>query len=224
MASIITSVKTLVDSSNQSTDYATTSWTPTAIVYFVAVVLTVSSGNPPTPTLSGNGITWSSPITNGTFNGGLHRLTTFSGYNASPSAGALTIGIGGNSCTGCCVQIVSASGLNTTTHFRSSNGASGAASGTLTCGTLSDFSGSVNLGFFACGSGNVTPGTDYTEVNELNMSNPTVSFNTETWTNPTDGVVDASQASATGWRGAAINVNDAIVPTGIPLMFFTRDT
>lgn len=205
MATTITSVKTLVDSTDQSSDYVTTSWTPAAVVHFAAVVLTTSGGTPATPTLSGNGMTWTQ-ITNGTFNGADWRLTTFWGYAASPSAGALTIQTGGTSHTGCLVSIVAATNLNVNNPVRSSNGASGTGT-TYTAGTLSDFSGSANIGFVAT-TVNTTPGTDYTELDERTMATPAAHLEVEWWASPTDGVVDASGGSSV-WRVAAINVNDA---------------
>lgn len=88
--------------------YATGSRTPTANQFSIAAVTNDSaSGTPTTPTLSGNGITWTQLDTYvWDTSGGQARTTVFVAKNgASPSAGAVTADFGGVSQAGCNVIV-----------------------------------------------------------------------------------------------------------------------
>lgn len=101
-------------STANANSYASGSWTPQANrLYLAAVLLTRgSSTDPVTPTVSGNGITWTLPdateannlfAPSGTLR---YRLLLFRGVSgASPSAGATTVDCGGVTHTGCAIIV-----------------------------------------------------------------------------------------------------------------------
>src|SRR5688572_7949276 len=111
------------------TSYATGSRTPTANKYSIATVTNDSaSGTPTTPTLTGNGLTWSQLDTYvWDTASGQARTTVFVAKNgASPSAGAVTADFGGVSQAGCNVTVeeiagdvdVSGTALQTIVQFK----------------------------------------------------------------------------------------------------------
>lgn len=99
-----------VDGGTTST---TASITPTGNDLVIACVAhQVLSGTVATPTLSGNGITWTQVATR-TDTGVLRRITLFRGMVASPTTGAVTIDFGGQSQLRSGWNIVQFSGIDT---------------------------------------------------------------------------------------------------------------
>lgn len=221
MAIVVTSDKTLIDSTDRTGNYTVTSWTPTAgRVFFAGVFLSTTASTPDTPTLVGNGMTWTQ-ITNGTFNGGNWRLTTFWAYDPAPTTGTLIVTLGGSTThTGCMVSIAGcANAFTDGSPIVASNGAGGSTSPATA--TVGAFSGTAMIAFTANGGNAITPGTDFTELSELSMATPASRLQLQWWANPTDGIVDSTFTN-TAWRIAGINVKDAVIAS-IPLMFKTRD-
>jgi hypothetical protein len=88
-------------SSANATSYATSSITPTAGRLVVAGVHHSAGTTPNTPTLSGNGITWTA-LDSQLATGGLRRVTVFYGLTGgSPSSGTVTIDFAGQTQTHC---------------------------------------------------------------------------------------------------------------------------
>lgn len=89
---------------NQSTAYTTASWTPTEGVLYLLGVVNSAAATAATPTVTGNGQTWTQEDTQG-FGGGsdvLHRLTVFRMLSgASPTTGSISIDPGGATQTRC---------------------------------------------------------------------------------------------------------------------------
>src|SRR5262245_21979304 len=79
--------------------YPSDSYTPTANRIVIAATVSSKGTSPPnTPTISGNGLTWSSPIITvqfGTIASALSIITAWWGVGASPSTGVTTFDFGG---------------------------------------------------------------------------------------------------------------------------------
>jgi hypothetical protein len=100
------------NTTNTSTGYTTASITPGANQLILAwVITTVSSGDAPQPTLTGNGLTWThvdpAPAT------GARRIWLLRGMAASPTAGTVSITSGGVTTSGCLWIIAAFDGVDT---------------------------------------------------------------------------------------------------------------
>lgn len=189
-ASVLTSGGTGTDASS----FSTASITPNKNkIVLVCIYINETSGTPPLPTLSGNGMTWTEVATT---TSGTVRGIVFRGVSSSPSAGAITIDFGGNSQNDCEWIVVELTGLD----IRGTNGANaivqsatGTVNGTSLSITLSAFSGSLNPTFgFVCSRNGpselVTPGSGFIE-----LANVTSPHNAQAqWKNSNDTTVDWS--------------------------------
>jgi hypothetical protein len=102
------------DASN-STSYTTGSITPSANKLILAVVTSTQSAVPNAPavsSLTGNGLTWVQVLDSGSADA-RWRVFVFRAMGASPSAGAVTISMGGTS-TNCTWSIAEYDGVDTT--------------------------------------------------------------------------------------------------------------
>lgn len=200
----------LQSSVDQTADYTSASATPTnGRVVRVAVLLTVASGNPDTPTLNAsNGVATWNQMTNQLFNGGVKRLTTFWGYAAGGySASALTVHVsGGTTHTGC--LIVSCESDNTDLNNPNTHAVTTSGSSTTPSITISSPSvvGST-IGFIATGDNQVTPGSGYTELHERVIATPTAALNVQ-WQQAADSTIDGTTSNV-AWAIAAIEVAEA---------------
>ena len=98
-----------------ATSYATASYTPTANLLIIAVVVNTKGTTPDTPTLSGNGLTWVqvATVTFDSIAAPTARLTLFRAMGAAPSAGALTADFAGATQTSGQIYVSEFSNINT---------------------------------------------------------------------------------------------------------------
>jgi hypothetical protein len=201
--------------------YATASYTPTADRLMIAAVHNRGSASgitPDTPTLSGNGLTWSQVVTYLPDNTGTqYRATVFVAKSgASPSAGAVTADFGGVNQGGCIIVVDEFDGADLTgaaldAIIQNKTGATtgGATSETITLdGAIG--SGNATYGTFMheANEGN-TPGSGYTELaDQFTGTGMSMSIITEY---RADGqtTVDASWTTSIQHGGIALEINDA---------------
>lgn len=175
-------LKDATPSTANATSYASGSWTPTANrPYLVAVLLSRgSSTDPVTPTMSGNGITWS--ITDATEGNNLfvstgtlrYRLLLFKGVaGGSPSAGATTVDCGGVTHTGCAIIVAEGDANIDTATFvvQTDKNVAGAASSVAAA--LAAF-GSASNYTFSCFAANEQSAFTHegTELADINYATP----------------------------------------------------
>ena len=141
------------------------------------------------------------------------RLTVYRAMGASPSTGTIVITFA-NALNGCNWSVLDVSGVDTT----GTNGSgaivqavtgSNASAGTSLSITLAAFGSASNatFGTFATDiSGNITPGTGFTEIGEASTASPVLTINSQ-YQLANDTTVDASFASARA-GGIAIEIKD----------------
>ncbi|MGZ4621449.1 MAG: hypothetical protein ACXVGF_04830 [Blastococcus sp.] len=179
MAIFATALTTGADGTNRTGSYTTASITPAANqLVLAAVLLSVGSGTPPTPTLTGNGLTWvlvtQSPAAQ-------RMVYLFRAMGSAPTAGAVSIaGDGTTTVTSCMWQITQLSGVDT-------SGTSGSGAIVQFVNAKPTSVSSVSVGFpNAIGSGNATygavgvavqespaAGSGWTSMGATNLSAPT---------------------------------------------------
>jgi hypothetical protein len=158
-----------INSTADLSTYTSASITPSSgTTYVLGVTSEVASGTANAPTVSGtNGwnVTWTQ-ISTVTYNGGLNRITLFSGVASSSVAGTLSFAFGGQTQIGCAaIRTSGLAGFGGTTTFVTNSGASGNASVSL--GTVPQ--GATVIAFAAdrATAANFAAGTGFTEQLEI---------------------------------------------------------
>lgn len=205
-------------SATSSTTAVTTSFTPTANRLVIAGVFSADGdGSAPTPTASGNSLTWVEIGTQAYF-GTTARVTLFRALGASPTAGAFTATYGDTQDLGRTIIIAEVYSVDT----GGTNGSAAvvqsdinAGSGTAMSAALAAF-GSANNGVIAFWGGaslttTLSPEGGYTEVAESNGC--MMSFLASNDTTPT-----ATQSTNDQWAVVAIEVKEAAATAVGPLI------
>jgi hypothetical protein len=188
--------------------YTTSSISPGSNRLVLASVYNEDSATPPEPTLSGNGLTWVSVRSQ---HESFRRFTVYRAMGASPSAGAVTIDMGGNLGVGCAWSIVEFAGVYTVGSNGAgavvqSNGTSEVDADQVISVSLAAFENLLNRPFFAASANRNdtntwTPATDYTELHDINMGSPLAGVFTQ-WR---DDATDTSPSAGLFQTGLAIH-------------------
>lgn len=198
-------------SATASSTAVTGSFTPTANRLVLAAVFSADGdGNAPTPTGSGNSLTWVQ-IANQAYFGTTARLTWFRAMGASPTTGAFTATYGDSQDLGRTIIIVEIAGVDT----GGTNGSAAVVQNDVNSGTGTALSaalaafGSADNGVVAFWGGSdltatLSPEGGYSEVAEQN--GVMVSFLASNDTTPT-----ATQSVNDEWAVIAIEVKAAAV-------------
>lgn len=199
------------------TSYSTASITPTANRLILAWVYSIAATTPNTPTASGNGLTWDE-VANVLDSDGVRRLTLFRSLGASPSAGAVTFNLGGQTQTGCVWSVVEFSGIDTSgsngsgaiVQFDTEASAGSVSSLTSTLAAFSSVNNATAGGFgYPLNSGNGTNGSGFTEVGERFQSTPNQAIYSE-FRSDNDTTVDMSiGASSVPIIGISVEIKQA---------------
>lgn len=199
------SLVTSGSSSTDATSYATSAVTLKAGRLYLLAVTNTKASAPDTPTAAG-GPTWTNEESIGFATAGAptQRLTVFRAIPSADYTGAVTADFGGQTQTGACWVLVEVLGVDpaTTQGVRQSVAAT-TDSGTTVTATLAAFGSAQNatIGFVAKASaGDVTPGTGFTELADVNAATPAQALEAEARQDNDTGV----DASWTGAIGAAI--------------------
>lgn len=209
----------LLTSGSSTTDassYVTASVSPTANALICVVYLArKATGNPATPTITGNGLTYTEVVTNTTSPLNFNDVALFRALDPSPTSGAITIDFG-ETVTSCIWFVFEITGVDTSgtngsgavvqSVGRDFAGGAGT-SGTLTLSALGSANNMAVGGFFHFANEATTPGSGFTEIGDINLAENTRGFQTEYALN--DTTVDASWASSVEWEGVAIEVKAA---------------
>jgi hypothetical protein len=225
------------DGANAST-YVTGSWTPTANRLVLACVENARTGTPTTPTLSGNGLTWTQVATyvNDTVDPQF-RLTVFvAKTGGSPSAGAVTASFGGVSQIGGSIIVdeldaAYLSGTDLDAIVQNKTG-SVDTTGTSESITLDSgiTSGNASYGaIFTQHANAITPGNSHTTLGDGNHTGPVAHLVTifkaagsqtvdASWSSAGGGTVGkggiALEIKAAGGTTYTQSVSGGITPTG----------
>jgi hypothetical protein len=211
--------KASVYSGTNLTSYATGSWTPTADTWAICSVQNELSGTPTTPTVSGNGVTWSTDPNLTYINdtaGTQSRITIFvAKMGASPSAGAVTADFAAVEQAGCNIIVdeftgvdVSGTSLNAVVQSKTGtvNGSGTSESITLDSGITA---GNASFGAFhhQAAEGN-TAGDSHTELGDGNHAGPSSSFTT-VYKPAGNQTVSASWTTSIAKGGIALEIKAA---------------
>ena len=199
-------------SATDGTSFTTASITPTANALVIATVHgRRASGDMPSPTLSGNGLTW---VEVGNDDSAGNRQTAiFRALGASPSAGAVTINYGAVTATECSWSISEFTGIDT-----SGTNGSGAVvqfvtatgSSTESSVTLAALASTSNVAYGVAdwnASTNAVEGSGFTAIHNVNQTEVGRNLFTEYKLNET--VVTSSRAGTTTWKTMAIEIDVA---------------
>lgn len=186
----------------------TASITPSANALVILSVC--DSVNQGVPTITGNGLTW---VEIGSTTG-VRRLRHFRAMGASPSAGAVTIDYGAGVPNALCWSIdeftgVDTGGTNGSAAVRQYTTNVSAGPATAQSVTLAAFDDAGN-GTFGCfhahgGAYTYTPGTGFTELADVNVTDVPHALTTE-WRNDNDTSVDATCSTSSTYHGAAFEI------------------
>ncbi len=207
---IAATVLTTGGSSSGSSTYTTASISPTGNS-LILIAVDVGDVAPTTPTVSGNGITYSLIDTIQYDTSGFQRwLFLFRGMAPSPASGTVSIAFGSTK-NWCNWQITEFSNVNTS----GTNGSGAIAQNQTNSGdsttfsvTLSSFSSFKNRPYVAFshdGQYSVTPKTNWTELGEVNSSND-LTLETEWRSDMADTDCAASISTARVWGGIGVEI------------------
>ena len=225
--SVITgSHKAGVSSATDASSYTTTaSWTPTAGQLVIVAVENALSGTPTTPTLSGNGLTWGTPIKSYLYDssGTQFRLSIFAALTGgSPSNGTVTADFGGVTQLAGSISVeefdgADVSGTAADAIIQSVSGTANLSgtSESITLAALSD-SSNASFGFFGHEANEATvQGSGYTLLNsDSHGSGPSSGIGTE-YKVPGSTTVDASWTTSVGKGGIALEIKAGTAAPGV---------
>lgn len=188
--------------------FTTASISPTSNALVLAAVAVGKTGAPDTPTLTGNGLTWTLEDSalydlTGTFG----TLFLFKALGASPSAGTLAIAFGGITQLGCVWSIAEFTGVDTSTPIVQSVAEAETDLGNAASVTMAAFSAAENATYGCVAkqtNEGFTPGAGFTELGDFAVVTPVISI-MSMWQAANDTVVDASWTTA-GEKSGIIGV------------------
>jgi hypothetical protein len=207
---------TTAGSATDATSYNTASISPGADRLILAWVFNnrgIAGVN--TPTLSGNGLTWVSVISESFGGFDAARLTLYRAMGAAPSAGAVTIDCGGQTQAHCLWSIVEFDGADTSGTNGSGalvqavyDDASSAASLSVTLAAFADAANATAGGMGLNGSvADVVPGSGFTELAESALIE-TFKMQSQ-WRDDNDTTVDWSWTGSVSVLGIAVEISAA---------------
>jgi len=211
-----------VASGTDASSYSTASWTPTAGDLLLAFVSsTFSGGTPNTPTVSGNGLTWSQAATYAHDTSGTEgRLTLLVAVATSPTAGVTTASFGGQTQLSGQMHIIAVAGADTSggalaAIVQTVTGAvnASATSGSLTYAALGNTSNGIVSAFWHQANETTTPGTGDTELADTGQAGPSGNMETQYETNAT--AAGGTWTTSAGWGALGAEVK-ALVSTPTP--------
>lgn len=216
MAAITENPLTGDSSTTDATSFNTASITPTADrLILVAISARNISTAIPTPTVTGNGITYELVDSYGS--GSTPAVFLFRGMNASPSAGAITISFGSTTIESICWSVseyanVKTTGTNGSNAITQSNTGTGSGATSLTV-NLGAFESSDNATFgmiLHTANEATTQGSGFSLIHSTSKGTPTNGLGTE-WRNDNDTTVDMTWTTSTFTRGIAAELRNASV-------------
>lgn len=197
----------LTTGNNSNNPNLTASISPSANSILVLGLFCQSTG---TPTVTGNGLTWTQRGSRALPTSTGYTVQLFTASGASPSAGQVTINFG--SAIDCGWTIDELTGGNITTPFIQA--ATGNGTGTALAATLAAFENAGNATFAVAGHVNstFTPGTNFTELNDVASLQGLRQFSE--WQNAADTSVDATGSASDQWAMVAVELDEVAAAAG----------
>lgn len=187
-------------SDTNATSYTTASISPTGNTLILVSVYSRKTGDATGATLTGNGLTWESVVSQEDSGNSL-RHEIFRSMGASPSTGAITIDFGAQTQELCAWNVTQFNGVDTS--GTNGSGAVGVSAGNVdeSMGntgitvTLAAFGSVNNATYGSTRAGNtIVEGTGFTELAEVSSATDVPFFQAQ-WKNTPDTSVDWSWAS-----------------------------
>jgi len=131
---------------SNATSVAAPSWTPLTGKFYIAIAYARSGSNPPTPTISGNGLSWSTPAVDqlGTSQ---QRITIWTAYNSGSGTTGATTATYSSSQVGLQIHILEVSGTTTSGVAVQGVGANTGAATTTIAAAMAAFGDPANACF-----------------------------------------------------------------------------
>lgn len=206
-------------STTDATSYTTASITPSANKLILLSVLSVQTGGPPVPTITGNGLTWVEVDSNLNTTTNNRRITIFRAMGAFPSTGTITIDFGGSTQARCIWSVSEFDGVDT----GGTNGSSAIVQTTETSATpgnatsvtltLSAFADTANVAYglmWLFSAEDITNGSGFTSIYENSSGEGAQNMSTQYKLN--DNTVDWSWTSNVTYGAIALEI--AVAPAG----------
>lgn len=205
----------LTSGNGGTTSITTASVTPNASELTLLVFRSEGNTNA-TPTVSGNGLTW----TKLSITGGTAVYQIWYSIGGSPSAGAISVT---NLTSGSenLWFVVSFTGTATTSIFpqTSFSTGSGTALSTTLAGSITAGNTAFGFGSRSAGTQSYTPGTNFTEIGEASSGSRSGAI--EYQLNKTDdAVIDMSSSTSGGWTMIGVEIAAAAVSSGNFFLLF----
>lgn len=197
--------------------------TPTADRLILAAISS-GAGNSASnvePTLTGNGLTWSTVVSN-QFDaaGAAARITLFRALGSSPTSGSVTIDFGGFTQTVCEWSFSEFAGIDTS----GSNGENAVVQSAVATGasnslsiTLAAFGSASNATYGAIAierAQAITAGSGFTQIHETQLSTPAFTTDTQ-WRDDNDTTVDWSWTTNSVNGGIAVEIKAAAAASAV---------
>ncbi len=201
-------------SGTDAASYATGSWTPpTNDLIILYVFNRATTGAPNTPTVSGNGLTWTQ-IKTVVDSGNLRRMTLFGANASGSSAGATTIDFAGQTQTMCYAFFFQATSVDLSggvaaAFVQSPTGTGSATSGSITLAAAGSADNRPISGWFHSAQQGSTERTNWTEADDLSAGAPVGGMETQYRSDAFEITASASWVTSAVWVGIAAEIKAA---------------
>ncbi len=228
-ANLGASVAPDINSTSNTTSYANASWTPPTNGLIVLFVVGFRAAAADTPTVSGNGITWTQIGSSLSFGTSFHRLSLFAANAVGSTAGATTISFGANAQTHCAGSFFHVTGVDLAGGVAAAFVQTPTGTGTGTTGTV-NFAAAANVNnravvaFVHQANEATTPRTNWVEIDDLAGSADVRGLETQ-WRNDafeTTATATWTTSSAWGGIGAELKASNSAIQTNL-LGFWRMD-
>ena len=210
-----------INSATDATSYANSSWTPPTSGLIIVYVAARRAAALDTPTISGNGITWTQIGVTLDASGANHGLSLFGANATGSAAGVTTVDFGGNTQLGCCVSFFHATGVDLTGGVAAAFVQNPRAIGSSTTGsvTLAAVSAADNRpisGWYHVTNEAVTPRANWTELDDLAGATHNRVLETQYRDDAFETTATATWATSDNWGGIAAELKAEVVVPPTP--------
>lgn len=197
-----------INSGANATSYANSSWTPPTSGLIIAYVQARRSGGPDTPTISGNGITWTQIGSTFDCDGTGNGISLFGANASGSSTGVTTVDFGANTQLHCSTSFFQVTGVDLSGGIAAAFVQQPTNSGTGTSGsvTLSAAADSANrpiVCFWHKVNETTTPRTNWTEIDDLSGGGQVRGVETQYRDDAFETTASASWTTSADWGGVA---------------------
>lgn len=209
-----------INTNTDATSYLSASWTPPTSGLILVWVLSGKSNPPPStsPTLSGNGLTWSLIDLQSQSCGFAARLVIYGANASGSSTGQTTIDVGSETQVGMqavflhCTGVDLSGGVGTPgsggviVAYGEGSAPLGATSQSVTMPSASHADNRQVAGFFHEGNEVTTPRTNWSELSDFSGGSPNRDLEVQWRSDTTETTASASWTTATGCIGNCVEL------------------